>query len=65
MITCSFCSHQFKEQQTEHSCKGCPMSGACKMIRCPYCGYEMPPEPKWIGKLKKLFTGKDKHRSMI
>jgi hypothetical protein len=46
----------FDETKAQQGCKHCPSLGACKLIRCPNCGYETPPEPKW---LKTLF-GKGK-----
>ena len=58
-MDCSFCGKKFDETHAVSSCQGCPMSKGCKMIRCPHCGYEMPPEPKWIGALKKWF-GREK-----
>jgi len=31
------------------------MASGCKMIKCPRCNYENPPEPKMIKTVKKLF----------
>ncbi|MEI7905319.1 MAG: hypothetical protein WCI43_07895 [Candidatus Firestonebacteria bacterium] len=54
---CSMCGKEFGEEEAGTGCKNCPMhSKGCNLIRCPNCGYEWPPEPKW---LKKLF-GNDK-----
>ncbi len=46
-MKCSLCGYQFEERAAA-ACKGCPMSGACGMVRCPNCGYDMPKEPKII-----------------
>ena len=27
------------------------MTKGCRLIKCPNCGYEMPPEPKWLKKI--------------
>jgi rubredoxin len=55
-MKCSLCGFVFDEAKAQDGCKHCPSLGACKLIRCPNCGYETPPEPKW---LKTLF-GKGK-----
>lgn len=35
------------------------MAAGCKMVKCPRCNYENPPEPALLKKVKKLF-GKGK-----
>lgn len=52
MTTCPLCGKTYDEKNTGSACKGCPMAKGCTLIRCPNCGYETPPEPVWIGKLK-------------
>jgi len=54
MIKCSFCGFLIDEQIAQRGCTGCPFKGNCKNIKCPNCGFEMPEEPKWIKKLKRL-----------
>lgn len=34
-------------------CSGCFRLGNCSMVKCPRCGYETPPEPGWIRRIKK------------
>lgn len=51
-MKCALCGHQFEETSARASCDGCPMSGACHMVRCPNCGYETPGEPGLIKALK-------------
>jgi len=58
MIKCSFCGHNFEENEGKIGCVGCPMSKACNKHKCPNCGFEMPKEPK-IVKLIKRWGSKD------
>lgn len=53
-IRCSFCGHEFTEDEGIKACRGCPISN-CGMIKCPNCGYEILPEPKSVKFFKKLF----------
>lgn len=34
-------------------CSGCFRLGNCSMVKCPRCGYETPPEPGWLRRIKK------------
>lgn len=52
-VKCSLCGYDFKEQVAQRACKSCPMMKDCKLIKCPNCGFETPPEPKWIKYLKR------------
>ena len=52
-MTCSFCQRQFNEDRAPLACKGCPSGGGCQNVKCPYCGYESPREPRWIAWLKR------------
>jgi hypothetical protein len=54
-MRCDFCGYEFREEEANRACKRCPMGSGCKMIKCPRCNYEIPPEPMLIKKLKKLF----------
>jgi hypothetical protein len=54
-MRCGFCGHEFEESEGNVGCKNCPMSGGCKMVKCPRCNYENPPEPALVKGLKKLF----------
>ncbi len=51
-MKCSLCGYEFREEEGEAACKGCPLAGACHMVRCPHCGYDMPVEPRLIKALK-------------
>lgn len=55
MTHCDFCGLDFDPAcNTEGGCQGCPLAGGCSKVVCPRCGYEMLPEAKLIGWLKKL-----------
>jgi hypothetical protein len=42
---------KFEEQAAERACQHCPLKRGCHLLKCPNCGFEMPPEPKWLAKL--------------
>ena len=52
-MKCSLCGYEFKENDAEAACKGCPMAKRCKLLKCPNCGFEMPIEPEWLKNLLK------------
>lgn len=52
-MKCSFCQREFNENQARQACKGCLSGGGCQNVKCPYCGYEMPREPRLIGWIKR------------
>jgi rubredoxin len=52
-MKCSLCGLKFEEEDAKRSCQGCLMSKGCGLVRCPNCGFEMAPDPKWLKKLKK------------
>lgn len=56
-MKCALCGYIFDEKDSRTSCKGCPMASGCKLIRCPNCNYETPPQPKW---LEKILKGRNK-----
>lgn len=53
-MRCAFCSLEFDERLARRSCSGCFKLGDCSMVKCPRCGYEVPPEPGWIKSIKRL-----------
>jgi len=55
MIRCGYCGHEFPEEEGIRSCGRCGKPGGCRMVRCPRCLYENPPEPQVIKKIKKVF----------
>jgi DNA-directed RNA polymerase subunit RPC12/RpoP len=58
-MKCSFCGHDFSENEGIKTCSGCPIAN-CNMVKCPHCGYEILPEPKWIKSLKRRLKHADK-----
>lgn len=54
-MRCDFCGHEFDPGDAEAACAGCPLAGDCHLIRCPRCGYEMPPEAKLVTWLRRLY----------
>jgi rubredoxin len=58
-VRCGFCGYEFDASDAQSSCGACPMAMGCHLVRCPRCGYEMPPEPKlikWLRTLKRLVS---------
>jgi len=53
-MKCGFCGYDFDPSEAESACGGCPLAKGCHLMRCPRCGYEMPPEAKLIGWLRSL-----------
>jgi len=43
-MKCALCGRSFKESEVLRACRGCPLARGCRLIRCPYCGYENMPE---------------------
>ena len=52
-MKCPLCGLEFKEEDGQAACKGCPMARSCELIKCPNCGYEIPKESALIKKLKR------------
>ena len=57
-MRCGFCGREFDPAQNV-ACDGCPMHRSCHLVKCPHCGYEMPPEPRLV-KLIRSWRKKDK-----
>ena len=58
-MRCGMCGLEFRPEEGEQACGGCPLVRNCGLVRCPRCGYEMPPEPKlfeWWHKLSLKLT---------
>ena len=55
-ITCSFCGREFSLEESVKSCAGCSLfgTGGCRKVRCPHCGYEMPPPARLPGLIRRL-----------
>ena len=57
-MICSFCGRTFDEELARRECNGCTILAGCKKVKCPYCGYESPREPKSLKWLNKIRTKK-------
>jgi len=55
-MRCDFCGYEFTEEEAVRGCGNCPVGAECKMMKCPRCNYEIPLEPQWLKKVKKLFA---------
>jgi hypothetical protein len=53
-VKCGFCGYDFDPAQVQTACKGCPLAKECHLVRCPRCGYEMPPEAKLVRWVRRL-----------
>jgi hypothetical protein len=51
-MKCGFCGYEFEPADAQSACEGCPLVPGCHLLRCPRCGYEMPPEAKLITLLR-------------
>ena len=51
---CALCGYEFSKDDGHTSCSGCPLAGACHMVKCPNCGYEVPVAPE-MKRLKSLW----------
>ena len=60
-MECGFCGHRFDSAAAVVACHGCPLVKGCHLVRCPRCGYEMPPESKLLAWLRQ--RGKREHLS--
>jgi len=49
----------FDEKKADGPCRACPMAKGCKLVKCPNCGYEAPPEDRW---LKDIFKRRRKEK---
>lgn len=45
---CGLCGRAFREDRGQPACRSCPLSRACRYVRCPSCGYENPVDPGWL-----------------
>ncbi len=62
LMKCSLCGLNYDEQTAQASCQSCPVTKGCRLVRCPNCGYETPPEPRWLktvlGTMSSLLKGR-------
>jgi len=52
-MKCALCGYMFDEKKADKACLACPMAKGCKLVKCPNCGYEAPPEDKWLKDILK------------
>lgn len=62
-MKCGFCGNEFDPAQATTACGGCPLVRGCHLVRCPRCGYEMPPEAKLVRWLNNLRDRRRKDRA--
>lgn len=55
MMRCGLCGFRYDEKEAQKSCQSCPVTKGCRLIRCPNCGFETPPEPKWLTYIRDLY----------
>ncbi len=60
-MKCAFCGHAFEPAAQHAVCRRCSLFGRCKMIKCPQCGYETPPEPRWLRRIIERWRKHDEH----
>ncbi|MFZ0546806.1 MAG: hypothetical protein WAM60_15275 [Candidatus Promineifilaceae bacterium] len=53
-MKCGFCALEFDPSESDFACKSCPLVKGCHLVRCPRCGYEMPPEAKAVAWFRQL-----------
>jgi tRNA(Ile2) C34 agmatinyltransferase TiaS len=61
-MKCGFCGYEFDPSDAQSSCGACPMAGGCHLVRCPRCGYEMPPEARLIRWLRTVRARLTQHQ---
>jgi rubredoxin len=60
-IKCGYCGEVFAEDRGQAACRACPLTRACRYLRCPSCGYENPVAPAWLSGLWR-WVGADGQR---
>ena len=65
-MICNLCNRQFDVDEARRSCSAsCGFSKRCGGARCPYCYYEMVPEPKWIRNLFSFLKREERSKTII
>jgi hypothetical protein len=57
-VHCDFCGLDFDPACIPKGCDGCPLARGCSRYTCPRCGYEILPEAKLVGLIKRIFEKK-------
>jgi rubredoxin len=52
-VKCALCGYMFDEKRSDKICEGCLLAKGCSLVKCPNCGYETPPEDKWLKEILK------------
>lgn len=45
-MKCTLCGHAFTPDEGHRACQACWLAKFCALVRCPNCGFEMPPDAK-------------------
>lgn len=53
-MKCTLCGFLFDEKNAKTACVKYCITKGCGLIKCPSCGFEQAPEPKWIRWLRKF-----------
>jgi len=53
-MKCGFCGYEFSPQEGIAACSVCPLAKNCRLVRCPRCGFEMPPEATLVRLAREL-----------
>ena len=64
MTKCTLCGCEFNEETAHSACQGCGFVKGCDLVKCPRCGFENAPEPKWLSKLFRVIPTRFKRESM-
>jgi len=51
-VKCGLCRRSFDAEKAKRHCAGCVLVG-CTLVKCPHCGYEQPPEPRWAAWIRR------------
>ncbi|HVN75807.1 MAG TPA: hypothetical protein VMT19_05775 [Thermoanaerobaculaceae bacterium] len=56
LVQCPLCGGRFHGQ--EACANGCPLSGSCRTLCCPYCHYRFVEQSAVVDWLGRLFKGR-------
>ena len=63
-MKCTLCGLEFNEGTAHATCQGCGIVKACDLVKCPNCGFENAPEPKWLKKLLRKQEGQGMDKTL-
>ena len=68
-MKCTLCGSEFDEVKAHATCQGCGFVKGCELVKCPCCGFENAPVPRWAKKLfwkkKRKKNGKSSNQSTL